>query len=306
MTKKIKKLFKTKKVVQKKKKIFKSTKFSPKKKHKLFYTIYCNENYQQKTPKLEFTKSKLFNILKIKDTKKNTVIKTQNTKLMNTFENRGKWSQEENRAFVEGILKYGNNWKQIQTDIPTRTWLQIKTHAQKFFLKLQRISIPIVYLNYSYSTVNYFQKMLLSLNKEKLDEVITILGQLFNIPHRCHKKTKINNYEKIEYNINESNCKNNETFFHNFSNPTQVEVAYILNTFINNFTNDDLNEYNQFSLSDNNLFKDFFDVFPDHFQNNSLNNINRNIDYNIKCSLNNHNQSRKNSSSVFKFYDEKC
>mmetsp|Transcript_5569 Transcript_5569/g.5756 ORF Transcript_5569/g.5756 Transcript_5569/m.5756 type:complete len:119 (+) Transcript_5569:76-432(+) len=43
----------------------------------------------------------------------------------------GRWTQEEHIQFLKGIQKYGNDWTAIRTLIPTRTSVQIRTHAQK-------------------------------------------------------------------------------------------------------------------------------------------------------------------------------
>jgi len=44
----------------------------------------------------------------------------------------------EHAMFVAGLMAYGKDWRRIGAQIPTRTVVQIRTHAQKFFQKLQR------------------------------------------------------------------------------------------------------------------------------------------------------------------------
>lgn len=48
----------------------------------------------------------------------------------------GRWSAKEQNLFVQGLSKYGRDWKKIGTLIPSRTLVQIRTHAQKMFQKL--------------------------------------------------------------------------------------------------------------------------------------------------------------------------
>ena len=50
----------------------------------------------------------------------------------------GKWSDEEHELFIEGILKYGNEWKKVQQIIKTRNSAQARSHAQKFIMKIKK------------------------------------------------------------------------------------------------------------------------------------------------------------------------
>jgi SHAQKYF class myb-like DNA-binding protein len=50
----------------------------------------------------------------------------------------GRWTQEEHQAFLEGLKECGREWKKVSLRIPTRTSAQIRSHAQKYFSKLQR------------------------------------------------------------------------------------------------------------------------------------------------------------------------
>lgn len=50
----------------------------------------------------------------------------------------GRWSREEHEIFLKALDKYGREWKKMSTMIKTRTVIQIRTHAQKYFQKLQK------------------------------------------------------------------------------------------------------------------------------------------------------------------------
>ena len=53
-------------------------------------------------------------------------------------ENTGRWGDEEHQLFLRGLEMYGKGWKKIAGLIQTRTVVQIRTHAQKYFQKLAK------------------------------------------------------------------------------------------------------------------------------------------------------------------------
>jgi len=53
-------------------------------------------------------------------------------------ENTGRWTEEEHQLFIQGLRLHKKQWKQIAELIKTRTVVQIRTHAQKYFQKLMK------------------------------------------------------------------------------------------------------------------------------------------------------------------------
>ena len=51
-------------------------------------------------------------------------------------ENTGRWLTEEHEVFLKGLDQHGKQWKKIALMIKTRSVVQVRTHAQKYFQKL--------------------------------------------------------------------------------------------------------------------------------------------------------------------------
>jgi SHAQKYF class myb-like DNA-binding protein len=50
----------------------------------------------------------------------------------------GRWTAKEHDIFLEGLKQHGKGWKKIAEMIVTRNVVQVRTHAQKYFQKLER------------------------------------------------------------------------------------------------------------------------------------------------------------------------
>lgn len=53
-------------------------------------------------------------------------------------EHTGRWTREEHAAFLSALKQYGKEWKKVAAKVKTRTVVQTRTHAQKYFQKLQK------------------------------------------------------------------------------------------------------------------------------------------------------------------------
>ena len=57
----------------------------------------------------------------------------------------GRWTKEEHQRFMYGnfgqnvaIMQHGKDWKKVEQIVRTRSGSQVRSHAQKFFNKLQK------------------------------------------------------------------------------------------------------------------------------------------------------------------------
>ncbi len=153
----------------------------------------------------------------------------------------GKWSDEKHNLFIKGVLQYGNNWKKLSTLIITRTAPQIRTHAQKFIIKLSQLN-GISFVNKDKALLNTKLNKIFSNNQDvanvfyllrnyipKMIKETTIIGK--RIRKRKKKITKfdhciINKIKvmKYEYRLLQIESINN------FTISSKVSV----NDFINN------------------------------------------------------------------------
>ncbi len=54
----------------------------------------------------------------------------------NSNERQGRWLQSEHFRFLKGCLLYGNNWGKVKDIVKSRSSAQIRSHAQKYLIKL--------------------------------------------------------------------------------------------------------------------------------------------------------------------------
>ena len=54
-------------------------------------------------------------------------------------EHTGRWTKLEHETFLKALRKYGKEWKKVAAMVKTRTVVQTRTHAQKYFQKLQKL-----------------------------------------------------------------------------------------------------------------------------------------------------------------------
>jgi len=120
------------------------------------------------------------------------------------FINTGRWNKDEHSRFIRALEEYGKNWKEIEKHVGTRTTAQIRSHAQKYFLKEQKKHKPAQTKLYTLAT------------SKKIEDYVKTLRVLHN---------------QAYYNA----LNQNQLYFQQYS--SQVVIPQFINQFPNNTNN---------------------------------------------------------------------
>jgi hypothetical protein len=132
--------------------------------------------------------------------------------------NSGKWSLKEHLQFILGIIKNGNDWKETQCFVRTRSCPQARSHAQKFFAKLLKSRKDGIARKFS--NVLTFKEECPTMEENQFRKLLVILSET----HLGYKITSdedlsdIENIVKIICSKNKNICKKPENDSYNPSN----------------------------------------------------------------------------------------
>jgi SHAQKYF class myb-like DNA-binding protein len=172
-----------------------------------------NENNLENEPNSSIeTKNCKNKILKLDDLKNNK--KNKKNKESNLDLNEGRWSTEEHIKFIEGLVKYGKNWKNVQKYIGTRSVSQTRSHAQKFLLKLKMIKSTDFNLDLTDKKIKNLSNIIEEIKSKNVnneDEKTFLINTLINLSKSISneingnkRRKKINIENPINNNINKN------------------------------------------------------------------------------------------------------
>ena len=225
--------------------------------------------------------------------------KNKKVKLFNTYIdldnypknnlNEGKWSYDEHIKFIIAYVNYRKNYKLIQKYISSRNGKQIRSHAQKFFIRLKQFKNS----EYDFSSdeiKNLFDifDIIENNNKTNMNNKEYIINTLMTLcENKCEKKEDILIKSEEEKNIDElfldnksdTNVKNiiyeNEEI--NKDNISSKEIY--LNNIIEREQNKEAQEqenywdYNYLDNRSNNVFLSSNCIYSDEISSKTNNNI---------------------------------
>ena len=173
--------------------------------------------------------------------------------------NTGIWTKDEQMKFLEGIILHGNKWNLIQKLVHSRNTSQVRSHAQKFFLRLKNFKDGALGIDFA-STKNCKQiiKEIQDYGKDKN------ISYLYNSINK-----KLRNKEKQK----KFSSKNNKFFIYNYQHEEKEEHKNDMdksfneinlleddkntnNIFLENSLNIDVSRNNQTNMDDKNCYFD--------------------------------------------------
>ena len=131
----------------------------------------------------------------------------------NIVSNEGRWSIEEHEKFLEGIVLYGINWKKVKTLIGTRTSIQVRSHAQKFFYKMKTCKDENLGIDFSLNSICNIRDMINQI--KNLNSNYNIINVFKYLTYKCdnleksRKKIIAKNNKSFDFNKNELNIQPN-------------------------------------------------------------------------------------------------
>ena len=201
----------------------------------------------------------------------------------------GRWTLKEHISFLKAIDQYGTNWGKISSLIPTRTNIQIKTHANKFLNKLKHFKDETLGIDLTNITIRNIKDVInhiKSVNNEYniFNIFLLISGKNFD---KKDKKNSESKYKKKSKNFkgNHVDIFNINNIYNDFekvdngeelSKENDVINNNILNNINNSFNNDFFNNLN-FITNFNNLDIMSYNLINNLIFTNITNNLTNNI-----------------------------
>ena len=210
-----------------------------------------------------FLQKKMFKVTKKKYKKNNRI-----SDIYNTY---GIWNKSEHNKFIEALYQYNCAWRKIESYLKNRTYKQIRSHVQKFNLRLKSFKDEELGLDFTSPHVNNLKDIIKIIReKESINQnggkLLYIISEKISLGKNIEKekinkkfiekkrKAQLNNFKYKNININNRNIKEK---CNNISHIDFEDLFIDTNENKNQIQNQSLNylEYNNFLFND--VGKDF-------------------------------------------------
>ena len=202
--------------------------------------------------------------------------------------NDGRWAEEERNKFIQGIVLYGINWKKVKSLIPTRTAVQVRSHAQKFFHKMKSCKDESLGIDFTLKSVNNIKDMINQIKSKNPNYNITYI--LKKLSNGCVNKKFLKKKKKLDNNNNISKNDDKNKIIKLDENNNYINNNLPLNQNNNNFNLfENILENNKFNKAINNNINNNFEHNNNQFKPINIieNNINKNNSNTLQNLLNN-------------------
>ena len=180
---------------------------------------------------------------------KKTIQKPSDSSVDSENSNNGRWTKEEQKRFAEAVLKYGNDWKNIQGYVASRNITQVRSHAQKFLMKLKESNfLKDKGLDSNLSWTKVINFLTSNLTYDELKEV------LFSVEQTSNKKIEIKNCKnskkiqkkkiKKKNSLEEENETNSKIMNDSNAQSDNTCYSYKYNSYGKNYNSDYDEDYN--------------------------------------------------------------
>jgi len=171
----------------------------------------------------------------------------------------GRWLLDEHQRFIDGIIKYGNNWRLVQKYVGTRSGTQTRSHAQKFFEKLRRSKIfKTEKYDFTKNSLKLLHDIMSTLSEEEYEQT---LKKIHLLTYRNDNKLDndnidINGDKEKNNNLLSDNIKPKENDFNHEEDIEKIkfnnnEFSYIETINDKLYNNNDYLAYNYNSVNNN-------------------------------------------------------
>lgn len=161
----------------------------------------CSSSLTSLKKKIWFHLSKEVPVKKRK-LKRSKEVKQKNKRARNETYSIGRWKNAEHQRFVDALIKYGNDWKQVQKSVKTRSSTQARSHAQKFFVKIQKAKLLKFNLDLSKNSIKKLHDLVNNLSDEDYKKLLKAFNSVAferKKPFkRDFKKNSLRNTDEIE------------------------------------------------------------------------------------------------------------